>query len=66
MVQPRWALGFGDEVWWSWLAQPNQHGWTDAQAQYKVQELTPSTDDPDPKALACYGLLLRSGLLQGE
>jgi len=66
MVQPRWALGFGDEVWWSRLAQPNQHGWTDAQAQYKVQELTPSTDDPDPKALACYGLLLRSGLLQGE
>ena len=66
MVQPRWALGFGDEVWWSRLAQPNQHGWTDAQAQYKLQELTPSTDDADPKALACYGLLLRSGLLQAE
>src|SRR4029450_4453714 len=37
-----------------------------AQAQYKLQELTPSTDDADPKALACYGLLLRSGLLQAE
>jgi transposase len=26
-----------------------------------VQELTPPTDDPDPKALACYGLLVRPG-----
>ena len=56
---PTWALGFGDEVWWSRLAQPNQHGWTDAEATHKLQELTPPTDDPDPKALACYGLLVR-------
>src|SRR5919197_2043730 len=26
---PTWALGFADEVWWSRLAQPDQHGWTD-------------------------------------
>ena len=60
MAQPTWALGFGDEVWWSRLAQPNQHGWTDAAATYKLQELSPATDDADPKALACYGLLVRS------
>jgi hypothetical protein len=59
LAQPTWALGFGDEVWWSRLAQPNQHGWTEAEAKYKFQELTPPTDDPDPKALACYGLLVR-------
>jgi hypothetical protein len=59
MAQPTWALGFGDEVWWSRLAQPNQHGWMDAEATYKLQELTPPTDDPDPKALACDGLLVR-------
>ena len=59
MAQPTWALGFGDEVWWSRLAQPNQHGWTDADATYKLQALHLPTDDPDPKALACYGLLLR-------
>jgi hypothetical protein len=59
MAQPTWALGFGDDVWWSRLAQPNQHGWTDAEATYKLQELTAPTDDPDPKALACYGLLVR-------
>ena len=59
MAQPTWAVGFGDEVWWSRLAQPNQHGWTDAAATYKLQELTPPRDDPEPKALACYGLLVR-------
>jgi transposase len=66
LAQPTWALGCGDEVWWSRLAQPNQQGWTDAEAQDKLQELTPSTDDPDPKALACYGLLRRPGPLQAD
>ena len=61
MAQPMWALGFSDEVWWSRLAQPDQRGWTDADATHKLQELTPPTDDPDPKALACYGLLVRPG-----
>jgi transposase len=59
-------LGFGDEVWWSRLAQPNQHCWTDAEAKHKLQELTPPTDDSDPKALACYGLLLRPEPQQAE
>jgi hypothetical protein len=59
MAQPTWALGFGDEVWWSRLAQPNPHGWTDAEATYKVQEWTAPTDAPDPQALACDGLLVR-------
>jgi transposase len=66
MVHPSWALGFGDEVWWSRLAQPNQHGWTDAETSYKLQELSRPPDDPDPKALACYGLLLRPGPLQAD
>ena len=59
MAQPTWALGCGDDGWWSRLAQPNQHGWTDAEATQKFQEFTPPTDAPDPKALACYGLLVR-------
>jgi hypothetical protein len=66
MAQPTWTLGFGDEVWWSRLAQPNQHGWTDAEATYKLQELSLPADDPDPKALACYGLLLRPGAQQAD
>jgi hypothetical protein len=66
MAHPSWALGFGDEVWWSRLAQPNHHGWTDAAATDTLHELSRPTDDPDPKALACDGLLLRPGLLQAD
>ena len=66
MAQPTWALGFGDEVWWSRLAQPNQHAWSEADAQYKLQELARPTDDTDPKALACYGLLVRPGPQQTD
>ena len=65
-TRPTWALGFGDEVWWSRLAQPNQHGWTDPEATLKLQELTRPTDDAAPKALACYGLLVRPRPQQGD
>jgi transposase len=65
-TQPTWALGFGDEVWWSRLAQPDQHCWTDTEATPKLQELPPPPADPDPKALACYGLLVRPALQQTE
>src|SRR2546430_13415746 len=51
-AQPTWALGFGDEVWWSRLAQPAQHCWTDAEANHTFQKLTQRTDDPAPKRLA--------------
>jgi DDE superfamily endonuclease len=61
MTHPTWAPGFGDEVWWSRLAQPDQHCWLAAEATPKLQELTPPTADPDPKALACYGRLVRPG-----
>ena len=66
MTQPTWALGFGDEVWWSRLAQPNQHCWTDTETTPRLQELTRPTDDADAKALACYGLLVRPGPSQAE
>ena len=65
-TRPTWALGFGDEVWRSRLAQPNQHGWTEPEATLKLQELTRPTDDADPKALACYGLLVRPGPQQAD
>jgi transposase len=66
MTHPPGALGFGAEVWWSRLAQPNQHAWTEATTTYKLQELTLPTDDPDPKALACYGRLVRPGAQQAD
>ena len=49
-------LGFQDECWWSRLAQPALHAWT-ADEPRRLQELAVPKEDPDPKALACYGLL---------
>jgi hypothetical protein len=59
-THPAWGLGFGDEVWGSRLAQPALHAWApDAQA-WRLVEKTLTKEDPDPKALACYGLLVRA------
>ena len=59
-THPAWALGFSDEVWWSRLAQPALHAWApDAQAVRLVEKVL-RNDDPDPKASACYGLLVRA------
>lgn len=51
-----WALGFADEVWWSRLAQPQLHAWVAGQP-VRLQQMTRPKDDPDSKALACYGIL---------
>jgi hypothetical protein len=66
MTPPIWALGVGDDACWSRLTQPNQHGRTDAEPTPNVQELTRPTDALDPKALACYGLLVRRGPQQPD
>jgi len=55
---PEYALGFQDEVWWSRVTQPDLHAWTEADKVLRLVEQTPAKDDPDPKALACYGLLV--------
>jgi transposase len=57
---PTWALGFQDEVWWSRLARPSLHTWAEQGAFTRLVEQAVAKDDPDPKALACYGLLLRA------
>ena len=59
VAQPSWALGFADEVWWSRLAQPDQHRWVESGALTRLHDLARPKNDPTPKALACYGLLLR-------
>ncbi len=58
-AHPDWALGFEDEVWWSRVAQPGLHSWAESDAPLRLLELTPPPDDPGPKALACYGVLVR-------
>src|SRR5438067_10844408 len=56
---PDWLLGFEDEVWWSRLAHPALYAWQDDDQPLRLLEQTVARDDPDPKALACYGLLAR-------
>lgn len=58
-AHPEWALGFADEGWWSRLAQPHLHAWAAADHPLRLVEQAVAPSDPDPKALACYGLLLR-------
>ncbi len=59
LAHPSWALGFLDEVWWSRLAQPDQHRWVEEDDRTRLQELECAKEDTDSKALACYGVLLR-------
>jgi transposase len=56
--RPGWVVGYEDETWWSRVAQPRLHTWT-ADAPLRLVEQTIARTDPDPKALACYGLLVR-------
>jgi transposase len=63
LAHPSWILGFQDEVWWSRLAQPDQHRWVQQDERTRLQELQRPKEDTDPKALACYGVLLRGSLL---
>lgn len=58
-THPQWALGFEDESWFSRLARPSLHTWTDAGQPLHLVEQTLPKADPEPKALACYGLLVR-------
>lgn len=57
-TRPHWTLGFADEVWWSRLARPALHTWSDTQPARLVEQAL-AKDDSEPKALASYGLLVR-------
>jgi len=48
--------GFQDETWWSRLALPALHAWAGEHPLRLVQREA-DKEDPDPKALSCYGLL---------
>jgi len=59
--QPTWAIGFLDEVWWSRFALPRLHAWQDQSHPVRLVEQPWKKGDPDPKALACYGVLWQQG-----
>ncbi|MBO0794271.1 MAG: IS630 family transposase, partial [Ktedonobacteraceae bacterium] len=39
------------------MCQPNLHSWSEQDDPLHLQELAVDKNDPDPKALACYGML---------
>ena len=51
-------VGYLDEVWWSRFALPNIRVWQHEGQPVRLQQRTAKAlaTDPDPKALACYGL----------
>lgn len=52
-------MGFEDESWFSRFERPSLHSWVDAtKAPVRLLEQQPRKDDPEPKALSCYGLYL--------
>ena len=56
-----WAIGFLDEVWWSRFALPQASAWQDSEEPLRLIEQRWQKDDPDAKALACYGVLWQRG-----
>jgi hypothetical protein len=54
-----WVLGLEDEVWWSQVSQPSVSAWMPSGRPLRLVEQSVAKDDPNPKVLACYGLLAR-------
>jgi hypothetical protein len=59
LSHPEWALGCEEEPWWRRLAQPARQAWPPAQQPLPLVEQPVPRTDPDPKALAGYGLLVQ-------
>jgi hypothetical protein len=53
-----WAVGFEDETWFSRFWRPSLNSWSDAGRPLRLVEQSVEKDDPDPKAISCYGLYL--------
>ena len=53
-----WAVGFEDECWWSRLALPTLSSWTEEGKPLPLLQQSVAEDDPEPKAVSCYGLYL--------
>lgn len=53
-------LGYEDEALWSRFEQPSSllHSWAEEGEPMRLLQKEAKQDDPDPKALSCYGLYL--------
>jgi hypothetical protein len=57
-LNPEWAVGFMDECWWSRLALPTLSSWAEEGKPLRLLQKSVARDDPEPKAISCYGLYL--------
>jgi hypothetical protein len=57
-LNPEWAVGFLDECWWSRLAVPTLSSWAEEGKPLRLLQKSVARDDPEPKAISCYGLYL--------
>jgi hypothetical protein len=57
-ANPEWATGFEDECWWSREALPTLNAWAEEGKPPRLIQRTVAKDDPEPKAISCYGLYL--------
>ncbi|CAN5628525.1 hypothetical protein BH20ACT10_BH20ACT10_22840 [soil metagenome] len=55
---PLWAIGFQDECWWSRVAPPTLGSFSEEGEPHRMVQQSAAKDDPDPKAVSCYGLRL--------
>ena len=53
-----WTVGFLDECWWSRLALPTLKSWSEQGEPLRLLQKSVAKDDPEPKAISCYGLYL--------
>jgi hypothetical protein len=57
-ANPEWAVGFEDECWWSRVALPTLNAWSEEGEPLRLVQRSVAKDDPEPKAISCYGLYL--------
>ncbi len=55
---PEWTVGFCDETWWSRLALPALSSWAEEGKPMRLVQRSVARDDPEPKAISCYGLFV--------
>ncbi|CAA9465232.1 MAG: hypothetical protein AVDCRST_MAG58-3379 [uncultured Rubrobacteraceae bacterium] len=53
-----WAVGFQDECWWSRVALPTLSSFSEEKKPDRMIQRSVAKDDPEPKAISCYGLYL--------
>ena len=55
-----WLLVWEDECWFSRFAQPSLGAWTTGGQRRRLNQKERRKDDPEAKAVACYGALVEA------